>query len=87
MRLLLLLSALLSALSGLGGTRAQAQFPVAASAAGALSQTAGSGLIRRVPLPFAQPSPTGASPAALPATPTLVSAVLARRLFAERRRE
>ncbi len=86
MRLLLLLSALLSALTGVVGPRAQAQAPVAASAAVAAA-SAGVAFVRRVPLPFAAPSPTGTSPAALPATPTLVSAALARRLFAERRRE
>ncbi|MGI4731687.1 MAG: hypothetical protein ACRYFW_08070 [Janthinobacterium lividum] len=86
MRLLLLLSALLSALSGFGGARAQAQPAVAASSAVA-GATAGVVLARRVPLRFAGVSPPSLSSTVLTATPMLVSAVIARRPFVERRRE
>lgn len=84
MRLLLLLSALFTALAGITGTRAEAQ-PVQASALASASIAAAvatpSAAIR-----FAMPS-FGRVPPAMPALPRLVGAAAARLLYAERRRE
>lgn len=83
MRLLLLLSALLTALTGVAGTRATAQ-PVQASAA-AIAAMPRAVAVSPVSARFVAPS-YGSLPPLRLGLP-LVSAVTARILFAERRRE
>lgn len=84
MRLLLLLSALFTALAGVGGTRAQAQ-PVQASAA-ALVPVATAAAVSPVTARFAGASAWRVPPVQ-PRLPDLVGAVARRLLYAERRRE
>ncbi len=84
MRLLLLLSALLAALSGVGGTRATAQ-PVQASAA-AMVATPRSAAASPVAFRFTVPAFATVPPLKLGLRPAL-GAVATRILYAERRRE
>ena len=85
-RLLLLLSALLSTLSGVVGARAQAQ-PAVAAAAVAVPVVATLLAARPEVRPFAPVSPVRLLPAALPAWAFLALAVPAHRSFGARRRE
>ena len=86
-RLLLLLSALLSALSGMVGSRAEGRPPVAASAAEVTTAGAGSLAAKSAEARYAL-SPSQSLSAALPPALHLVAPVLSKpRLFAERRRE
>lgn len=84
MRLLLLLSALFTALAGITGTRADAQ-PVQASALAAtpaaIAARAPTTALRFVTASF------GRVPPAMPALPRLTGAAASRLLYAERRRE
>ena len=84
MRLLLLLSALFTALAGVAGTRAQAQ-PVQASAA-VLAPLAAAAMPSRVASRFVDQT-GGRLPLASPALPRLMDAATRRLLYAERRRE
>lgn len=87
MRLLLLLSALLSALSGVVGQRVQAQPAVSASVASApIASTVVVGTVRPVRRSDAIPSLVIVA-GRLVSAPSVVVAAVRRRLFAERRRE
>ena len=84
MRLLLLLSALIAALTGVGGTRVAAQ-PVQTSA---LAAVAAPRALAVSPVTLRFPASTYGVVAPLRLiAPRLVSAIAARLLYAERRRE